>query len=489
MQFEFAAPIIPVQAILPQTILVLTALVVLVVDVFARDKSRFVLPALSMIGVLVSAGFVFNSLAPQDSVYQSMVYADGFSAFLNLTIWLILALTILVSTHYQRHFEHMASGEYYCLVLFAAVGMSFMASSGHLILIFVALELMSVCVYVLTGFHRNNQRSIEAALKYFLLGAFASAFLLLGFAFLYGATGSLDLPTMSAFISKHPETISSGWMILGLLLAIAGFGFKISMVPFHMWTPDVYQGAPTVVTAFMATGVKAAAVAALVRVIMVAMEPMAVNWTMVLWVAAVATMFAGNIIALVQDDVKRMLAYSGIAHAGYLLIGFVAGTSMGQAGILYYLLAYALMNIGAFGIITLLGRQGEEYSTLSDFSGLGLKSPAMGLAMAIFMFSLAGIPPTAGFMGKFYIFAAAVKSGFVWLVVLGAINSVISIYYYLRVIMTMYFTAPVESPAVSPSTTAPLTVALSVAAVGVLVMGVFPSLFWSLAQNSIFALG
>jgi len=489
MQFEFAAPIIPVQAILPQTILVLTALVVLVVDVFARDKSRFVLPALSMIGVLVSAGFVINSLVPQDSVYQSMVYADGFSAFLNLTIWLILALTILVSTHYQRYFEHMASGEYYCLVLFAAVGMSFMASSGHLILIFVALELMSVCVYVLTGFHRNDQRSIEAALKYFLLGAFASAFLLLGFAFLYGATGSLDLPTMSAFISKHPETISSGWMILGLLLAIAGFGFKISMVPFHMWTPDVYQGAPTVVTAFMATGVKAAAVAALVRVVMVAMEPMAVNWTMVLWVAAVATMFAGNIIALVQDDVKRMLAYSGIAHAGYLLIGFVAGTSMGQAGILYYLLAYALMNIGAFGIITLLGRQGEEYSTLSDFSGLGLKSPAMGLAMAIFMFSLAGIPPTAGFMGKFYIFAAAVKSGFVWLVVLGAINSVISIYYYLRVIMTMYFTAPAESPAVSPSTTAPLTVALSVAAVGVLVMGVFPSLFWTLAQNSIFALG
>jgi NADH-quinone oxidoreductase subunit N len=488
MQFEFVAPIIPVQAVLPQSILVLTGLVVLVVDVFVRDKSRFILPALSMIGVLISSLFIVNNLIPDTNVYQSMVYADGFAAFLNLTIWLILILTILVSVNYQRFFLHMASGEYYCLLLFAAVGMSFMASSGHLILIFVALELMSVCVYVLTGFHRNNERSVEAALKYFLLGAFASAFLLLGFAFLYGATGTLDLPTMSAFIAANPETISSGWLILGLLLSIAGFGFKISMVPFHMWTPDVYQGAPTVVTAFMATGVKAAAIAALVRVVMVALEPMAVNWTMILWVAAVATMFVGNIIALVQDDVKRMLAYSGIAHAGYMLIGFVAGTEMGQAGILYYLLAYAFMNMGAFGVITLLGRNGEEYSSLSDFSGLGLKSPAMGLAMAIFMFSLAGIPPTAGFMGKFYIFASAVKSGFVWLVVLGAINSVISIYYYLRVIVTMYFSAPAENPDILPSSTPPLTVALSVAATGVLVMGVFPSLFWALAQSSIFAL-
>ncbi|MFW6105790.1 MAG: NADH-quinone oxidoreductase subunit N [Desulfovermiculus sp.] len=488
MQFEFVAPIIPVQAVLPQSILVLTGLVVLVVDVLVRDKSRFILPALSMIGVLISSLFIVNNLIPDTDVYQSMVYADGFSAFLNLTIWLILILTILVSVNYQRFFLHMASGEYYCLLLFAAVGMSFMASSGHLILIFVALELMSVCVYVLTGFHRNNDRSVEAALKYFLLGAFASAFLLLGFAFLYGATGTLDLPAMSAFIAENPETITSGWLILGLLLSIVGFGFKISMVPFHMWTPDVYQGAPTVVTAFMATGVKAAAIAALVRVVMVALEPMAVNWTMILWVAAVATMFVGNIIALVQDDVKRMLAYSGIAHAGYMLIGFVAGTEMGQAGILYYLLAYALMNMGAFGVITLLGRQGEEYSSLSDFSGLGLKSPAMGLAMAIFMFSLAGIPPTAGFMGKFYIFAAAVKSGFIWLVILGAINSIISIYYYLRVIVTMYFSSPAENPDILPSTSPPLTVALSVAATGVLVMGVFPSLFWALAQSSIFAL-
>jgi NADH-quinone oxidoreductase subunit N len=209
---------------------------------------------------------------------------------------------------------------------------------------------------------------------------------------------------------------------------------------------------------------------------------------MILWVAAVATMFAGNIIALVQEDIKRMLAYSSIAHAGYLLIGFVAGTEMAQAGILYYLLAYALMNIGAFGVITLLGRDGEEYSTLTDFSGLGLKAPAMGLAMAIFMFSLAGIPPTAGFMGKFYIFAAGIKSGFVWLVVLGAINSVISFYYYLRVIVTMYFSPAAQSPSVLPSTTAPLTVALSVAAAGVLAMGVFPSMFWTLAQSSIFSL-
>ena len=488
MQFDFVAPIIPMQALLPQTILVITGLVVLLADVCVSNKPRGLLPVLSMIGVLISTVFVLNALTPQVGDYVSMVYVDGFSAFLNLTICLILILTILVSVNYQRTFEHMNTGEYYCLLLFAAVGMSFMATSGHLILLFVALELMSVCVYVLTGFHRNNPRSLEASLKYFLLGAFASAFLLMGFAFLYGATGTLEMNAMSAFIAEHPQVATSGWLLLGLLLSIAGLGFKISMVPFHMWTPDVYQGAPTVITAFMATGVKAAAIAALVRVLMVTLAPLAVDWTMILWVAAVATMFVGNIIALVQEDVKRMLAYSSVAHAGYLLIGFVAGTEMGQAGILYYLLAYALMNMGAFGVITLLGKDGEEYSTLSDFSGLGLKYPAMGLAMAVFMFSLAGIPPTAGFMGKFYIFTAAVKSGYVWLVLLGAINSVISIYYYLRVIVTMYFSAPAESPNVLPSTTAPLTVALSIAVTGVLVMGVFPSLFWTLAQGSIFSL-
>jgi NADH-quinone oxidoreductase subunit N len=402
---------------------------------------------------------------------------------------MIIVLTVLVSLSYQNFFANINSGEYYALVLLAGVGMIFMAAAGNLILLFVALETMSIAIYALTGFHKDQLKSGEAALKYFLLGAFGSAFLLYGFAFVYGATGSLDIIKIADFIQTHPQIVQFKFLVVGLVLMTAGFGFKISMVPFHMWTPDAYEGAPTSITGFMATGVKAAAFATLIRAILVPLAPMQASWMTIMWVAAFLTMTVGNIIALAQDNVKRMLAYSSIAHAGYILLGFVAGTKFAQAGMLFYLMAYAFMNIGAFAVVALLCKKGEEFNSISDFSGLGFKYPALGFVMSVFLFSLAGIPPTGGFMGKFYIFTEALRSGYVWLVIAAGVNSVVSIYYYLRVVVVMYFQPqPAENPIMLAATSPEAVVALAATATAVLFMGIFPSYFWSLATNSIFRL-
>jgi NADH-quinone oxidoreductase subunit N len=346
---------------------------------------------------------------------------------------------------------------------------------------------MSVCIYALAGFHKDQLRSTESALKYFLLGAFASGFLLYGFALIYGATGTLDITKLGQFMTSHPQILNSKLLFAGLIMMTVGFGFKVSMVPFHMWTPDVYEGAPTVITGFMATGVKAAAFAALIRVILVPLISLKGDWTTIMWIAAFLTMTVGNIVALAQANIKRMLAYSSIAHAGYILIGFVASTSLAQAGMLFYLLAYALMNIGAFGIVALLGKEEGEYDQISDFAGLGFKYPMMGVAMSVFMFSLAGVPPSAGFMGKFYIFTEGIKAGYVWLVIFGAINSIISIYYYLRVVVVMYF-HPSEERVVMPKPSRTTVLALAIACWGVLLMGIFPTYFWSFATNCVFTL-
>ncbi len=488
---KFALPVIDYLAVLPQVILVATALIVLVTGV-SRDwaKSAFIAHAALLGSVLALVSVFFTgSAVPPFSSFGGMVLTDRFSFFLTLVICLIIVLTILVSLSYQKFFENIKSGEYYALVLFAGVGMIFMATAGNLILLFVALETMSISIYALTGFHKNRLKSGEAALKYFLLGAFGSAFLLYGFAFVYGATGSLDIIKIGNFIQTHPQIVEAKFLVAGLILMTAGFGFKISMVPFHMWTPDAYEGAPTSITGFMATGVKAAAFAALIRVILVPLAPMHGSWTAIMWVAAFFTMSLGNVIALAQDNVKRMLAYSSIAHAGYILLGFVAGTAFAQAGMLFYLMVYAFMNLGAFAVVSLLCRKGEEFNSISDFSGLGFKHPTLGLVMSVFLFSLAGIPPTGGFMGKFYIFTETLRSGHVWLVIAAGVNSVVSIYYYLRVVVVMYFQPqPSENPPGITTIAPEAVVALVATTTAVLVMGIFPSYFWSLAGNSIFSL-
>ncbi len=486
MQPEFVTPSISFGAILPEIILGITAFAVLLTEVFVKDKPKNLLGIISIIGAVIATLTIFPLFGSNEVAFNGMIFVDGFTNFFAITVCFILILTILLSLNYQQYFTNINNGEYYSLMFFSAMGMIFMAAAGNLIMLFVALELMSIPIYVLTGFNLEKGNSLEAALKYFLLGAFSSAFLLLGFAYIYGAVGSMDITEMTNYIQSNPEIFKSGLFIAGMILTIAGLGFKISMVPFHMWTPDVYEGAPTTITAFMATGVKAAAFAALIRIFLVPLSTLPIDWTAILWVASLLTMTVGNVIALIQDSIKRMLAYSSIAHAGYLLIGFVAGTNLGQAGILYYLLAYAFMNVGAFGVLILLGKQDQEFNTFSDFAGMGLHYPGMGLAMAIFMFSLAGIPPTAGFMGKLYIFTAGIKSGFIWLVIFGAVNSLISIYYYLRVVVVMYFHKTDTEAMVTPSSTLAIKTALSLSVLGVLIMGIFPSMFWSFAQNSVF---
>ena len=488
---KFALPVMDYMAVLPQIILVTTALVVLVMGVFKDLVKSAVIGHLALSGSLLALICVFFAFpaAPPFSSFSGMVLTDNFSYFLTLVVSLIIVLTVMISLSYQNFFDSIKSGEYYALVLFAGVGMIFMATAGNLILLFVALETMSISIYALTGFHKDQLKSGEAALKYFLLGAFGSAFLLYGFAFIYGATGSLDIIKIANFIKTHPQIVQFKFLVAGLVLMTAGFGFKVSMVPFHMWTPDTYEGAPTSITGFMATGVKAAAFATLIRAILVPLAPMQGSWITIMWIAAFATMTVGNIIALAQDNIKRMLAYSSIAHAGYILVGFVAGTNAAQAGMLFYLMAYAFMNIGAFAVVALLCKKGEEFNSISDYSGLGFKYPALGLVMSVFLFSLAGIPPTAGFMGKFYIFTEALRSGYVWLVIAAGVNSVVSIYYYLRVVVLMYCEPqPAENPIMLSGVSPAVVVALTATTAAVLYMGIFPSYFWLLASKSVFSL-
>ncbi len=480
---EFVVPELDFRAILPQIILAITALTVLLTGVFSREKKGPAIGFLSLAGVALSFSAVVFSGSQTVSSFSGMLTNDSFARFISMIVCVVALLTILISINYRKISPAINSGEYYCLLLFAALGMMFMGSAGNLLMVFVALETMSISIYALAGFQKQREKSIESALKYFLLGAFASGFLLYGFALVYGATGTMDIVKIGRFLNDHPLVVHSPLLLGGVALMTVGFGFKVAMFPFHMWTPDVYEGAPTSVTAFMATGVKAAAFAALIRVFYVALGSLQVDMTQIMWVIALLTMTVGNVVAIAQSNIKRMLAYSSIAHAGYLLVGFVAGGELAISGMLFYLLGYAFMNLGAFGVIALLAKKDGEYTELSDFAGLGFKYPAMGLVMAVFMFSMAGIPPTAGFMGKFYIFTAAINSGFIWLAIFGVINSVISIYYYLRVIVTMYFKEP-EQDIVMLTPTGAIILALVIAAAGVLFMGILPSSVLDIARNS-----
>ncbi len=411
----------------------------------------------SLFTLAASAACVFRVGNAKRALFEGMFLHDGITAFMTLLFCGIGAISVLLSWDYIRR-TRINLGEYYALMLSAILGMVIMAASSDLITIFLGLELMSLALYVLVGFQRSHLESSEASMKYFLLGAFASGFLLYGIALLYGATGTTNLMAMTQFVTGSPM-IDNPLLLAGALLTLIGFGFKVAAVPFHMWTPDAYQGAPTSVTAFMSAGAKAAGFAAFARFGLAVLEPTGADWrTLMTWIA-VLTMTVGNVTALFQTNVKRMLAYSSIAHAGYVIVALIAGGEKGVAAALFYLAVYSVMNLGAFGVLTLLGRENEERVLVSDLAGLGYRHPALAAAMALFMVSLGGIPPTAGFMGKVYVFGVALEAGMVPLVVIGVLNSVVSVFYYLRITVAMYMEEPRTEP-VSVSRALPSTIAL-----------------------------
>lgn len=476
------APVINLKVILPELVMVITALVVLLLDLVLSKDKKSLLGYLSLLGLAISLIVSISMWRGGISTYafNMMIVVDRFTLLFNALFIVATLITILISINYIRE-EGINYGEYYTLILIAAVGMMLMAKANDLIIVFLGLETLSISIYVLVGFLRTNLKSNEASLKYFLLGAFSSAFLLYGMAFVYGATGSTKLPEIA---KQVPYILSNPLLLAAVGFLIVGFGFKVALVPFHMWTPDVYEGAPTSITAFMSVGVKAAAFSAFLRVFLSSFLPLRPDWTMILWILAVLTMTLGNVIALSQDNIKRMLAYSSIAHAGYILVAMTAGGDLATTSIIFYLMAYTLMNLGAFAVVIVYGKKGEENILVSDYAGAGFKYPFLSVAMAIFMFSLAGIPPLAGFIGKFYIFSAAVKQGFIWLAIIGVLNSLVAVYYYLRVIVAMYMKEPVKE--VGPlSFSIPMVVALLITTFFTLHMGILPSGYLSIAKKSI----
>jgi len=478
-------PAVNWSAIGPELILSLTAMGLLILSVFVKQGAKGTIPYLSLIGIVLALAFCLNLWGKSEYAFNRMLVVDNYALFFKMIFLITAALTVMMSIRYLREeeFEH---GEYYVLVLFAAVGMMFMASAADLIIVFLGLETFSLSIYVLAGFFRSQPKSNESSLKYFLLGAFSTGFLLYGIALIYGATGTTNLKGIYEFVSKS-DLLTDPLLLVGMSLLIVGFGFKVASVPFHMWTPDVYEGAPTSVTAFMSVGPKAAGFAAFLRVFLYSLSSLQTDWVWILWVLAVLTMTLGNIVAIAQRNIKRMLAYSSIAHAGYILVAMVAASELGTASVLYYLLAYAFMNLGAFGVVILYGRKGEESININDYSGMASKYPLLAAAMAIFMFSLAGIPPTAGFVGKFYIFSAAVKAGYIGLAIIGVLNSALSVYFYLRVTVMMYMRNPEKEFArldLSPA----MVIALVIAVFGTLQMGITPSQYLNLAKQSILAL-
>jgi NADH-quinone oxidoreductase subunit N len=459
--------------ILPELILLAAALVVLLADLggtSGRGKGWLALIGLAgVVGAGAATGYLY-AVGDYATAFFDMVSSDRMALLADMIVLFAAGLGLLLSPGYIDRQGVRAQGEYYALLLLAALGMMLMASAMNLMIVFIGLEVLSLSLYVLSAYILGRARSQEAGLKYFILSSFASAFLLYGMALTYGSTGATSLSAIAGYVGNHPFDATSGYgplLVAGLGLMSVGFCFKVSAIPFQAWTPDVYVGAPTSVTAFMSVGTKVAAFAALARVFVVALHPVAGQWQPVLWVVAVLTMIGGNILAVTQHDVKRMLAYSSVANAGYLLVAVVTDSQLALASLLVYLAAYAVMNLGAFGVVLAVERDDGLGTTLDDFAGLARRSSGLAFAMLVFMCALAGIPPTVGFVGKWYIFYAAVVGNHLELAIIGLMSSVLGMFYYLRVVWAMYFTEPRAAPAAEPfvvalaPTPAPVTAAPS----------------------------
>jgi len=476
-----ALPDISWVALLPLLLTTGLGLALLCAGLFVDDEE--VLGWGAIVGLGVTAVVTALLAGQRLSTFRGTFALDGYALFFDLLFLGAGILVVLMSMNVLEE-AGIAAGEYYALVAFAIAGMIVMASATDLIVVFLGLELMSISVYVLAGASRTQPRSNEAALKYFLLGAFATGFLLYGIALVWGATGTFRLDLL---IERIPTLADRTLLLAGVALLLVAFGFKVAAVPFHMWTPDVYEGAPTSVTALMAVAVKSAGFAAFARIFLHAFAGLHADWSMLLWGLAVATMTVGNVVALVQRSVKRMLAYSSIAHAGYVLVALTAGGQTGGAAALFYLLAYAFMTLGAFGVVAAIGRAGEPNEDLDDYAGLGFRAPLLGATMAVFMLSLTGIPPLAGFAGKFYVFSAAVREGYVGLAVIGVLNSVVSAGYYTRVLVSM-FLVPGTKEAARAGSRPYLFTSIVISAVATVLVGVFPAIWLQLARLSFLSL-
>jgi NADH-quinone oxidoreductase subunit N len=444
MEFSFTPTAADWLRITPELVVGGVALVILLVDLMLPAARRVWLAALAFVGIVGAGGAVGYLVATGVSgeAFFHMITADGTALFAAAVILLAAGLVVLLSPGYIERQGITHQGEYYALLLLATLGMLVMAAATSLLTIFIGLELLSLPLYVLSAFIADRPTSHEAGMKYFLLSAFASGFLLYGMALTYGATGATSLVGIGHFLTSHPFTATTGFgplLLAALALLAVGFCFKVSAVPFHAWTPDVYVGAPTTVTAFMSVGTKVAAFVALGRVFLFALQPARNAWEPLLWAVAVLTMVVGNLLAVTQTDVKRLLAYSSVAHAGYILVGVVAGGALGFTGVLIYLATYAAMNVGAFGVVLALERSDGQGTTLADYAGLARRRPWLAAALLVCLLALAGVPPSAGFTGKWAVFYAAIVGGHADLAIIGVLASVFGMFYYLRVIWALYF--------------------------------------------------
>jgi NADH-quinone oxidoreductase subunit N len=471
--------------ILPEIILTVMGTLIMFLEAVLPDNRKGVfVPAtvLSLLGAMAAAVAAYSDPGP---AFHYMLVVDGFATFFRVLVIGVSLLAVFTSADYLRR-ENSQTGDFYALILFSTAGQSIMASANELIVIFIGLEISSIASYILAGYLRDDRRNNESALKYFLLGSFATAFLLYGIAWIYGTAGTTYLTEIRDALARGNSSLPL--VSTAAALMFVGFAFKISAVPFQSWAPDVYQGAPAPVAAFLTVGPKAAAFAILLRVFMTAFGSIASSWTPVVWGIALATMTVGNFAAILQSDIKRLLGYSSIAHAGYVLVAVTAssGASSGEgpAAAMFYLAAYAFTNIGAFAVVSYFSRKGERYTKVDDFAGLAQRQPAMAAMLTIFLLSLIGVPLTGGFFGKFYIFKAALDANLVWLTVLGLLNSAVAAYYYLRVLVVMYFREPAEPVEDLPPAGAALQVAVYGSALGTLLLGIFPSWVLEFASRS-----
>ena len=467
-------------AIVPMLCVTAAGIAAMVAEAFRDPGERMPIAGLGIVG-LVGAAVASLLLWDRNLSSFGVVTADNFGLFVT---WILIIVGLLSMTlagpTIER--ERLPRGEFYALTLFALAGMMLMATASDLLIVFLALEVLSIPIYVLTGIRRDRAAATEASFKYFLLGAFSSAFFLYGIAFTYGMTGSTRLDRIGSLMAAQAMT-PTPMQLIAVGLLFVGFAFKVSAVPFHMWTPDAYEGAPPAVTGFMSTGVKAAAFAAFARVFLAAFEPLRGDWSAILWVVAAATMIVGTFVGVTQTSVKRMLAYSSIAHGGYLLLAILSANDVGKGAILFYLLAYAVTNLGAFGVIGLLETKTEANDRVEDYAGLWNEHPALAAAMTIFLLSLGGFPPMAGFIAKWYVFSAAVKAGYTTLAIIGVLTSVVSVFFYLRVVVMMYMT-PGDGHVRFPVVPKAAGIALAVSAILIFYLGILPArvLDWAAAS-------